>query len=236
MKARGSKALALVFLLAFGCKSNPNDHPSDREVEGARLVEEGRYREGLEAFRQSIQEGRASYLSLIGMAVAHVNLGDTALFEAFAVEASRAAPPGAQAWRRLGLMYLRGAERRRDRAGGERYARLAVEYLKRVFADRDGNDDPHLLYHLGLSLVLCGDSEAAVVLLEEEIKRTPNRSDCLHILIAAHRELGHRERVRELIEIGVKIDARPETWESYRRWVDGGPIPGTPPTSAPSEP
>jgi hypothetical protein len=233
---RGRASAVFAFVVWFTACSTSSTSPTVTETEGARLLEEGRYRESLEVFRRSIQDGRASYVSMMGMAIAYVNLGDVGLFEAFALEASRAAPGDIDAWHRLGLMYLRGAERLRDRPNGERYARLSVEYLRRVFAGDESRVDPYLLYHLGLGLVLSHDAAGATVLLEEALLRAPTRIDVLQVLLAAHRDLGHRERVGQLVQVGLNLDPRPELWESYRRWLEDVPTPMSRPSTPENSP
>lgn len=184
-----------------------------------RLLREGKYEEALRAYSASAYSGnsRVSYRSLIGIALCYAWLGDPARFEAHALEASSAAPTEPAAHRRLGRMYISGAERFRATPSGKRYARIGVEYLRRVFFTR--SDTPNVAHNLGLGLYLLEDLGSAAAVLEEAHRQSPSRDDTLLLLLTVLRDIGDHDRVRALLGARTGGGELPESMRPFEEWA-----------------
>ena len=216
MKRAIASSLLLAALAAGACIHDGDPPPADHEVEGARLLAAGDVEKALAAFRESAYGGTGTYRSLIGIALCQAHLARAAAFEAWALEASSAAPRTPAAHARLGAMYVQGAECFRTTPGGRRYAAVGVEYLRRVFAADP--DHPNVLHNLGLGLHLTGDDLTAQLLLEEAYQRDPSRLDLLGVLLRVLRRLDRKERVAQLLTPLVRDGNLPDAWKGIWTW------------------
>lgn len=214
----GPRAIAVLstILMLTSCASRA-DAPTREQLRADALFAGGQYAEALEVYRSlSYDDEALAYRALIGAALCHARLGEAERFEAYALEASATAPVDAMAHGRLGRMYVAGAERFRTHPAGPRYARIGVEYLRRVFfAD---NDQTHVAHNLGLGLYLLDDFDASTVILEEALRQNPDRVDTMHLLLNVHRQLGRSSRVLALLE---GRDVLTPLMKSMKEWAEG---------------
>ncbi len=101
-----------------------------------------------------------------------------------------------------GLLFVRGACRA-ELGDGE----LAEVDLRRVLVVDP--DDPDVRFVLGALLAREGRQAEAIPLLDEQVRRTPDRADALAALGLAHYELGHLDLAIGMLE--------PFAWAGPRR-------------------
>lgn len=227
-----ARCLFVILLGAiFACASprRSEDQPSPEEAEGFALLDARRNDLALEKFRESIRANHGTFLAFVGMALAHVRSGECAMFESFAIEASRLAPPNESAFDRLGTMYVSAAETVRGRPQSVSYARLGVDFLRRVFAAEPHR--PELPYHLGLGLDLSGDSVGAIVFLEQAHAAEPARDDVLFALLRSLKSERRRARVRDLLDERAGRGPLGKEWSVFFDWLAA-----TDPASRPAVP
>lgn len=208
-------AISTIILFSFAC-ARTSDGPADDDLEtrGFRYLEAGRVDEGLDCFRRAMRENRASHRVLIGMALAYARRHDTELFESFALEASHTSPKDTPSYARLGMMYVAAAEMNADHPAAIYYARLGVDYLRRVFvADAD---TPDLFFHLGLGLLHTRDPRGAQLFLEQAHAKEPERDDVLRALVRALEAAGERKRLGVVLAARVVKSPLPTDLESVR--------------------
>lgn len=213
-------AISMIVLFGLACAPTV-DGPADDDPEamGFRHLEAGRVDEGLECFRRAMRENRASHRVLIGMALAYARRHDTELFESFALEASHASPKDTPSYARLGMMYVAAAEMNSEHPAAIYYARLGVDYLRRVFvADAD---TPDLFFHLGLGLLHTRDPRGAQLFLEQAHAKEPERDDVLRGLVRALEAAGDRRRLADVLAARCRKSPLPPDLESLRATTEG---------------
>lgn len=186
-------------LFVFGC-AGAADAPKDEDLEarGFRHLEVGEVDAGLDCFRRAMRENRASHRVLIGMALAYARRHETELFESFALEASNASPKDTPSFAQLGMMYVAAAEMNAEHPAAIYYARIGVDYLRRVFvADAD---TPDLFFHLGLGLLHMHDPRGARLFLEQAHGNDPGRDEVLRALVRALQATGDTARLRVVLD------------------------------------
>ena len=221
------QTLSVVVVAIFaGCSTSVRQElsePSVAESEAMAALAAGHYRESLQVFLRETRRG--SPLAFIGAARCYAELGDQPRFEATALEASVAAPPHPSTWSRLGALYIRAAERFRRLPAADKYARLGVDYLRRVLAPGAG---PEVLHNLGLGYYLMGEPKLAVVMLDEVLRIQPRDIQARNVLLHALFDLrAQRELVRRLDEAD-RLGLDPDMWKSFRTEVPGEPAPPIP--------
>lgn len=217
-----SWACPLIVVLAWcGCVSPHVDVPSTApELQAARLFEEGKYKESLQAFREVAADGGRTYVSLMGIARCHAFLGNRQLFEMYAIQAAGDTPATLLGLNRVGSMYVQGAERFRSQPSSDVYARLGLEYLRRVYAL--DQEYPNIKFNLGLAFYLAGEDVAAARILEESFSLDPGRFDVAQILLMIYRRLNKPGRAKEILQKAALAGELPGKWDPIRRWAESG--------------
>ncbi len=214
--------ILMLMILPLSCSSGgeAKDMPvTTREAEGARLLAAGQVEEALEVFRTAAYEER-SYRGLVGMAHCYARLGDIGRFETISMEAASRSPRTVESFRRLGVLFVKGAERFRMRPASSRFAQVGVEYLRRVYAVQP-QGDPDLLPTLGLGLHLAEMDDSAAVILNEALLGQPDRVDVIHSLLSVYRRLGDRERTKALLARWQERSDLPAPWVEAWNWAQG---------------
>ncbi|MCB9831768.1 MAG: hypothetical protein H6807_04765 [Planctomycetes bacterium] len=208
----------LAALAACSAVSRDQEKPvTEAELRGARLLAEGKAEEALEVFRSAAYD-EGSYRGLVGMAHCYARLGDEARFETISMEAASRSPRTLESQRRLGTLFVKGAERFRMRPSSRRFAQVGIEYLRRVYAVSP-QGDPDLLPTLGLGLLLADMNDGAAVILNQALFEQPDRVDVVHSLVTLYRRQGDRARMLRLLEPWKERGDLPEAWREALAWA-----------------
>lgn len=208
----------LAFLSCSGLDRDPDI--SKQEMDAGLLLREGKFQEGFDAFMKLRKLYPGSYIPLRGLAHASAMLGNSDVFEFYAMEACTAAPTTPTAHSRLGAMYISAAERFRLERHSRQYAELGCIYLSQALAaDRD---IPQAPYNLGVGFFLLGRDTECERVMQDVLRREPGRLEAMQVLLSVYRRTKKAAAARELLDPLVQTNRLPAAWKPIYDWAHSG--------------